>query len=170
LTTLVKDHQASIYRYLRYLGADTADAEDLAQDTFLAAFRSNSHPDLADARLRAAWLRGISRNLLLAHFRRGRANPVGIDSDYLQRAEEAWTREFLGSGDELDYIEALRQCLRALPEKDRRSLDLRYGQRKSRAEMARLRRMTEDGIKSMMRRIRSRLADCVRRRLKAGGG
>ena len=36
LSVLVKTHQAEIYRYVRYLGADASPAADLGQETFLA--------------------------------------------------------------------------------------------------------------------------------------
>jgi len=169
LTMLINEHQTSVYRYLRYLGADAASAEDLTQDTFLAAFKSASVPDTNNVPLRSAWLRGISRNLLLAHFRRGRANPVHIDSEYLKQAEDVWSAQLVGDEDGSGYTAALRECLSALPDSDRRLLDLRYAHRKSRAEMANMRKMTPDGIKSQLRRIRSRLAECVRRRVNAGG-
>ena len=167
LTMLVTEHQTSIYRYLRYLGARGA-AEDLTQDTFLAAFKSASPPDMTNAPLRAAWLRGISRNCLLAHWRRGRADPVRVDSEYLRQAEDVWSAQFAGASGEGDYVEALRKCVETLDDRDRRMLDLRYAGGKSRSEMADLCRMSEDGIKSLLRRIRSRLGRCVRRRLASG--
>ena len=34
---LIESHQAELWRYLRYLGCDAAEAEDLTQETFLAA-------------------------------------------------------------------------------------------------------------------------------------
>ncbi len=167
LTMLITEHQTSIYRYLRYLGADAASAEDITQETFLAAFKSSSAPDTDNTPLRAAWLRGISRNLMLAHFRRERGSPVRVDSEYLSRAEDVWSAQFAGDDDGSEYSQALRDCLSGLPDKDRRLIDLRYAHRKSRTEMAAMRKMTPDGIKTQLRRIRSRLADCVRRR--AGG-
>ena len=169
LTMLITEHQTSIYRYLRYLGTDDASAEDLTQDTFLAAFKSSSTPDLRNGSLRGAWLRGISRNLMLARFRRDRSSPIRIDSEYLSRAEDVWSAQFSGDEDGSQYAEALRDCLSGLPDKDRRLIDLRYEHRKSRTEMAAMRKMTPDGIKTQLRRIRSRLADCVRRNLGAGG-
>ena len=169
LTMLINEHQTSVYRYLRYLGADKASAEDLTQDTFIAAFKSDSVPDMDNVPLRGAWLRGISRNLLLAHFRRQRTNPVRIDSEYLERAEDVWSAQFVGDEDGSGYTAALRECLSVLPDSDRRLLDLRYAHRKSRTEMASMRKMSLDGIKTQLRRIRSRLADCVHRRVNAGG-
>ena len=165
LAEIIKLHQAELYRYARYLGADPAAAEDLVQDTFLTAFKIVMPPETAEARIRAAWLRGVLRNLFLRHCRRQRAAPLLPDAAVLEQAEVVWKADFLRSGDGFDYIEALRKCLQELPERQRAALDLQYAQKKSRSEMARLREMTEDGIKSLMRRIRLALADCIRRRL-----
>ncbi|MBI3272239.1 MAG: RNA polymerase sigma factor [Planctomycetes bacterium] len=166
LAELVHARQAEIFRYLRYLGAlDAGVAEDLAQETFLAAFRSTAPPPLDDERACAAWLRGIARNLFLMHCRRARANPVRTDEATIERAEAFWATRFLRSGDGFEYIEALRACVSGLSERARRLLDLCYAQRKSRDEMARSLDMSEDGIKSMLRRTRAALAECVRRRL-----
>ena len=164
---LVAAHQAGLYRYVRFLGAGPEVAEDVVQDAFLAALGSTSHPDMADERLCSAWLRGVARNVFLTYCRRGRANPVTADSDSLERAEGVWANEFLQSGDGSDYVEALRKCLETLSERDRILLDMRYGQKKSRGAMAKLFKMSVDGIKSLLRRIRASLAECIERRLKA---
>jgi len=165
---LVREHQASICRYLRYLGAGAA-AEDLTQETFLAAFRSTLGPDMTNVPLRSAWLRGISRNLLLAHFRRDRTNPVRMDSEVFRQAEDVWAGQFPDARSESDYGDALRRCVEALDQKDRNMLKLRYAEGLSRRQMARRAGLSEDGVKSLLRRIRGRLADCVRRRLEAEG-
>jgi RNA polymerase sigma-70 factor (ECF subfamily) len=165
LETLVRTHQAEIYRYVRYLGADRDVAQDLVQETFLAACRA-THPVLnADLRQRAAYLRGIARNQFLYWCRQHRRGPYPAAPEELERADLIWNDEFLRKGDGFDYVEALRECLKDLPENARGVLDLRYAQDKSREEMAGLLKMTEDGIKSLLRRVRSALGDCIRKRL-----
>ena len=165
LETLVRSHQAEIYRYLKYLGADSAAAEDLAQETFLAAFRSRAGIDLADARTAPAWLRGIARHMFLRYCRSRRRERVHADSEYLERAEAFWAGRFLPPNDGFDYLDALRECLKTLSEQHREALRLRYQERRSRAEMARSCAMTEDGVKSLLRRIRANLAACIHGRL-----
>jgi RNA polymerase sigma-70 factor (ECF subfamily) len=166
LETLVRTHQAEIYRYVRYLGAsDCAVAEDLVQDTFLAAFQSADPPPGSDLRRQSGWLRGIARNLFLYHCRRVRTNPVRTDTASLEKAENLWAVEFLRDGDGFDYVEALRRCLGTLGGKQRQVIDLCYNQGKSRLEMAKLLQMTEDGIKSALQRIRAALLSCIQRRL-----
>lgn len=165
LAALVRAHQAELYRYMRYLGAGNEAAEDLVQDTFLAAFRSDAAPESGDDRQVARWLRGVARNLFLRYCRKRSRRPATLSRPVLEQMEATWAEAFLRGGDGFDYVEALRRCLERLPAGQRRALDLRYAERRSRAEMAGLLAMTENGVKSLLRRLRAKLADCVERRL-----
>ena len=165
LTALIRVHQAGLYRYVRYLGADAATAEDLAQDTFLVAFRTPPSREPGTPAY-AGWLRGVARNLFLQWCRRSRANPVHADSEAVERAEAAWTSTFLREGDGFDYVEALRACVESLSKEHRRVLQQRYTEKQSRTQMAESAGMSRDGVKSLLRRIRGALAECIRRRLK----
>jgi RNA polymerase sigma-70 factor (ECF subfamily) len=163
--TLVRAHQAQLYRYARYLGAAPGYCEDLVQETFLAALKSESVALAADSTSQGAYLRGILRNTFLAGCRKMKNLPIVVNSDYLEGAEAAWQAQFLRDGDGFDYVEALRQCLKVLDEKGRRFLDLFYGQGGSRQEVASEMHLTPDGVKTACRRLRARLGECVRRRL-----
>jgi RNA polymerase sigma-70 factor (ECF subfamily) len=167
LAMLVRAHQAELYRYLRYLGARAPEAEDLVQETFIVAFRARNAPAQHTGRAMAAWLRGVARNLFLQHCRRRKREATPLDPALLEQAEGVWAGEFLRDGDGFDYVEALRKCLGKLSDKQREALDLRYEKRTSRADMAGILAMTETGVKSLLRRIRSALADCIRNRLAA---
>lgn len=169
LETLVRLHQQHLYRYLRYLGASPQTAEDLVQDTFLAAYASGQAPP-AEAEPRClAWLRGIARNLFLKHCRRQRTHERALDESRLAQAEAFWTGEFLRDGDGYDYVAALRECLGELPADQRQAIELRYTQGQSRDAMAGQLALTADGVKALLRRIRARLGECIRRRLAAEG-
>ncbi len=167
LEMLVRAHQAELFRYLRYLGSDRATAEDLVQETFLAAFAAADRPDLSNEKLRSAWLRGIARNVFLNFCRRRKVSPVVVNSDTLEEAEATWSEKFLRGGDGFDFVEALRRCLDILPDRSREVIDMRYSEKRSRAELAELLEMTEDGIKSLLRRTRMILAECISARLRS---
>ena len=122
LETLVQSHQSEIYRYLRYLGAQPVEAEDLVQDTFVAAYGESRMPDPNNPPLCAGWLRGIARNRFLMHCRSRRTARHAIDSKSLERSEEVWRDQFLRDGDGFDYLEALRQCLGVLSERHQQLL------------------------------------------------
>ncbi len=168
LEEMIRTHQAELYRYLRYLGSDRSTAEDMIQETFLAAFRSRT-PDVSTFELprRAAWLRGTARNQLLAHWRKRKQYPTDPAAlvQHMDQSEVLWSSHFLRDGDGFDYVDALRLCLDLLPVQQRRPIELFYTQGKSRQEMAGLLQMTEDGIKSLLRRVRRVLGLCVSKRL-----
>ncbi|MBN2712224.1 MAG: RNA polymerase sigma factor [Planctomycetes bacterium] len=164
LGALVRAHQSELYRFLRYLGANQVVAEDLLQETFLAAFKSNNVPP-EESTQQAAWLRGISRNIFLQHCRHEKRSRVHVNTDYVDQAESLWISEFLRDGDGFDYVEALRACLERLQPNQRKVVDQKYTHGLSRDEMARKNGMSADGIKSLLRRIRAALGDCISRRI-----
>jgi RNA polymerase sigma factor (sigma-70 family) len=64
---LMSDHHAEIYRYVLRVTGRRQDADDLAQETFLRAFRAHrTLPPDANSR---AWLFTIATNLTRNHFR-----------------------------------------------------------------------------------------------------
>ncbi len=67
-SVLVDRHHAALLRYLCRQTGDPEVAADLAQETFLAAFRHRGQ--LADEGAFAAWLFGIARNQLRMEWRR----------------------------------------------------------------------------------------------------
>jgi RNA polymerase sigma-70 factor, ECF subfamily len=172
LELLIRTHQAMVYRYLRYMGASADVAEDVSQETFLAAYKSPTVP-LEDAAAEsgrcAAWLRGVARNQLLMYFRKQRSNPVSSDplmlEQALSQADEVWATELLRGSDGFDYAEALQTCLGNLQGTQRKVLDMFYREDWSRAQIAEALQMSEDGIKSLLRRVRSALRRCVNSRL-----
>ena len=105
---LVRTHQAGVWRYLRFLGADPALADDLTQETFLAVV---DHPprDLGTEAC-AAWLRATGRRLFLATRRPGR---VAIDLVPEAQLEQAWVH-LAGDSEGEDYLQALGECMATL--------------------------------------------------------
>ena len=169
METLVRANQAQLFRYARYLGADAAYAEDLVQEAFLAALKGGGVARAGDASAQGAYLRGILRNTFLAGCRRMKVSPVRVSSEALEGAEALWRGEFLRDGDGFDYVEALRECLKLLDDKSRRFVELLYGRGQSRQEIGDEFNLKPEGVKTAARRLRSRLGDCVRRRLGIAG-
>lgn len=163
LEFVVSSSQAELYRYVKYLGADAVTAEDVVQDAFLAAYRSSNVPDVNDAGKRGAWLRGIARNIFLNYCRSRRRRMVHevADPEILEQAERFWASEFISDGDGFSYMEALRGCIEKLKDKTREMVFAFYENRQSRAELAVSFQMSEDGVKSSLRRVRAGLSKCV---------
>ena len=155
LEVLVESQQRNIWRYLRYLGCEPADAEDLTQEAFLAVLRKP--PTLQDSSVLASYLRTVARHLFISRLRKARIEPRFQDLD---EADRVWTR-YEGEDEGDTYRRALRECGEELSDKDRTALRLRYGDRASRNGMAREFGLTPDGIKTLLRRIRDRLRLCI---------
>lgn len=75
ITRLVAEHHAAVYRAAYRLSGSTADAEDLAQQTFLAAHRNVGQ--LRDERAALGWLMAILRSCFLKLCRKRR--PLAAD-------------------------------------------------------------------------------------------
>jgi RNA polymerase sigma-70 factor (ECF subfamily) len=165
LAELVEAHQAELFRYLRFIGADYSVAEDLLQEAFLRAFRSKAAPGLHDHSARRAWLRRIAHNLFIDHCRKQGRSPVRFDSDAAETAEAFWTKGFYQHDEGFGCMEALEQCLKGLTVSQRALIDEFYAARRSREEIADSLGITPSGVKAALRRIRESLGECIQSRL-----
>ncbi len=169
LESLVQAHQKDLYRYLKYLGAAAESAEDLLQETFLVAYRSQRLPPAADGKRMAGWLRGVARNLFLTHCRKEKRNPVTVSSPALEVAESIWctaTTEGIGLEPQLD---ALAVCLKEVSDRNREILRKQVQERLSRSALAAMYGLKEEGVKTILRRTRDFLRTCIQRRTGHGG-
>jgi RNA polymerase sigma-70 factor, ECF subfamily len=158
-------YQSEVYRYLRYLGAGRPLAEDLVQETFVVSLRSHG-PNSADETVVKAWLRGVARNLFLNHCRKQKRENVVISESAATIAESVWANEFLRGGDGFDFVSALHQCVERLQDLKRAIIQLKYCDGVSRHDIATKVSMTEDGVKTALRRIRKELGTCVESKLR----
>lgn len=175
LELLAREHQGGLYRYVRYLGADALLAEELVQEALLAAYNSNSSDQLVtwDEKRQSAWLRGTIRNLYLLHHRKMARRKERVSSDLveqrLESSEGFWQTEFLRDGDGFDYLEAMRQCLKRVTPRQREVLEAFYTKGASREAIGNQVGMTVDGVKTLLRRVRGMLAECIKSQLAAEG-
>lgn len=156
---LVRTHQAGVWRYLRFLGADESQADDLTQETFLLVYRRPfvEHSPASTA----AYLRTVARRQFLMAVRKSKRRPT---LENLDLADEVWAR--LTGDDGINaYLDALRECLESLEGRARQAIELHYRENQSRAEIGRALEIGEDGVKSLLRRTRELLRRCVEKRI-----
>ncbi len=156
---IIREHQLGVWRYLRFLGASEALADDLTQEVFVAVL---SRPFEYESRSRtSALLRTIARNQFVNTLRRGKRE---VSLEELQTREEMWV-EIEGDDEGAAHREALDRCLDKLPERPRQVLSVYYGNDYSRAEAADTLGMTEEALKKFLWRVRETLRECVERSL-----
>jgi RNA polymerase sigma-70 factor, ECF subfamily len=156
--TLVERYQTGIWRYLRALGCDPAEADDLTQETFLAVLQ-HTFVDHGPAAV-AAYLRRVAHNLLVSARRRAGKVMAVEDIEQFDRAWEDWA----GNDEGEARLDALRGCLQQLTDRARMALDMRFRDRSSRSEIAEALGITEHGAKNLMQRAKQQLRACIERK------
>ena len=163
LATLVQDHQAGVWRYLWFLGAERTEADDLTQETFLAFTQARLGKGFVerDRNQTAGYLRTVARNQLLALRRRQHRE---VSTVQLDAAESVWAAAAGPDGSLSDYLDALRGCVEQLEGRPRTAIELHYRDHEGRDAIARQLDMKPDGVKSLLRRTRELLRECVERK------
>ena len=165
LVDLVRTYQAGLWRYVRFLGCEACEAEDLVQDTFLVAFQEEfEHRSAAET---GSYLRTVARHRLLMLRRKqgGRCAATLLAPSDLDDAEAYWAE--VAHDDGLDgYLSALRQCLdSAITPRVRRALEMQYAEEAIRDTIATALDLSVEGVKTLVRRAKATLRDCIQRRL-----
>jgi RNA polymerase sigma-70 factor (ECF subfamily) len=161
LASLVQRHQAGVWRYVRFLGADRSEADDLTQETFLAVARGEFVE--RDERQTAGYLRVVARHQLLALRRRQNRE---ISTVELESADTVWAAAAGPDGSLNGYLDALRDCMAQLEGRARLAIDLHYRVESGRDAIAAALEMKPDGVKTLLRRTRQVLRECVERKIK----
>lgn len=166
---VIRQHQAGLWRYLRFLGAPAELAEDLAQETLVAALGARIFDSREDPAL-AAWLRTTGHNLLRAHIRRVQRQGATVDFSVVESelAERAWQwcteRGKEGADDGASMLADLERCLQSVGKREHRALTMRYHDGSSREEIGTALDLSAAGVKGLLRRARHRLRVCIERR------
>jgi len=161
LASLVQRHQTGVWRYVRFLGADATEADDLTQETFLALARAEFVE--RDERQTAGYLRVVARNQLLALRRKQHRE---ISTVELEAADSVWAAAAGTDGSLAGYLDALRDCVEHLDGRARQAIDLHYRESAGREAIAAQLGMQADGVKTLLRRTRQVLRECIERKLK----
>ncbi len=160
---LVLRHEVGIRAYMAVRLDDPHEAEDLAQEVFLIAFRKLGDFDVA--RPMSAWLRGIAANVLRNRLRKREAAPA--ESPELLEQGAARLEEERGGG---PLAQALQQCLDHLEPRARELVERRYGRGDSVGDICRDLQRQHSAVTMALHRIRQQLRQCIQRRLTPAGG
>jgi RNA polymerase sigma factor (sigma-70 family) len=161
---LAKQHEAMLLAYILSFIADHKLAEDVAQQTFLIAYRKIN--TLKDPAAFPAWLRGIARLEALATLRRhGREFPV--EPDVMQQLDEAY-RHFedqhpAGSWEE--RFRLVEECYQQLPETLHTVCRLHYFEGVKALQIAETLRINLSAVLKRLERARIAIRECVRAKL-----
>jgi len=164
---LVRPYERAVFLAALGLVKNDADAEDVAQEAVLKAFKAISH-FRGDAKF-STWLIQIAINEAKMKLRKDRRHlyesieegQPGEEGDYMPRDFADW-REIPSEALERKEIrDALNEALRSLPDKYRTVLMLRDVQQLSIAETALVLGISEANVKTRLSRARLQLRDAL---------
>ncbi|HUJ09045.1 MAG TPA: sigma-70 family RNA polymerase sigma factor [Verrucomicrobiae bacterium] len=135
-------------------------SEDLAQETFLTAWRKLT--GLADATKVRAWLCGIARNLTRSSLRSGQREPV-LEAEPLDTIHEPISGEPSPSAQAVSHEEEaiLWRALEQIPDAYREPLILFYREHQSIERVAQELELSQDAAKQRLSRGRAMLTERV---------
>jgi RNA polymerase sigma-70 factor, ECF subfamily len=163
---LIQPYERSVFLAALAITRNEADAEEVAQEAFLKAFRGL--PGFrAEARF-STWLERIAVNEARMRLRRARiekAQPLedeeSEDGAYIPMVLSDWRELPSEILERKEIREILRRAMMQLPEKYRVVLELRDVQQKNIAETAELLGLTAGAVKTRLLRARLQLRDLI---------
>jgi RNA polymerase sigma-70 factor (ECF subfamily) len=156
-TELVRRHQASVRAALRVRLRGGSEADDLAQETFLTAWRHLKTID--PSRPLGAWLRTLAFNHLRNFRRKHRPGTAGVLEELEWRIDERLSIRPTGDGKE--RLAALERCLAKMDAPTRELVRLRYEEETPLAEIARRLDVRHSTLTMRLFRLREQLKACM---------
>lgn len=162
-SVFIRKYQAGLRAFIRGLGIESHAVDDLAQETFLVAYRELEKFDQSlDF---GFWLRGIARNLVRNEFRKNNRQHRIMDeklSHFLINESEI---NYEPTDHNMDEIEALKECIKKLPDKSRHLIAQKYADEKNSTEISQQLAMSKTAVRIALMRIRQSLKVCLNYKL-----
>lgn len=167
----VAEYTEEMYKWALYKTSSVEVAEDLVQDTFLAAsekistFKGDSSPK--------TWLFSILNHKIIDYYRKRLKQPLQTGNQLFSDVfteDEGWKPEkqpkdwHTGEAHLLDdevFQSVLKMCMDALPEKWSLSVKLKYLADKSGEEICQELGITPSNFWQMVHRAKLKLRDCI---------
>lgn len=155
---LVQRYQDSVFNVCYRLAGERREAEDLAQEAFLRAFRRLASFD--ETRPFGPWMRRLAANLSLNVLQRKVPTELPLEDEHL------WTPGHGGGMPEPQAVQreraaAVRRAIQGLPPHFRAVIELRHYQGMSYAEIAEALSLPLSDVKSHLYRARKQLAQAL---------
>ncbi len=149
--TLTERHLGSVTGIARRMLRDDAEAEDVAQETFLKLWRAGATLEIGAAGVKP-WLRRVVSNLCIDRVR-GRKRLTVVE----ELPEQAEAPRQQSSLEERDLQRRVDQALKKLPERQRLALTLFHYEGLSQVEVGNEMGISDEAVESLLSRARRQL-------------
>ncbi|MGJ8692947.1 MAG: sigma-70 family RNA polymerase sigma factor [Thalassotalea sp.] len=162
-TSFIRQYQATLRNYIRGLGVFSHAVDDIAQETFIVAYKELEKFDQSlDF---GHWLKGIARNLVRNEIRKN-ARQARIMNDKLSLfLIDSFELNYEATVGEHQEIAALNECINNLPMKSKELLNYKYHKEHDSKEISTVIGMSATAIRLSLMRIRHKLKHCIDFRL-----
>lgn len=153
---LVNRYSDMVYSLVFKLLKNQADAEDLSQEVFIAAFKSL--PAFKGSAKFSTWLYRIAYNKAVSELRKNNPELLTEKESFLENRGGA---EFQNSGlsDEEEAIAQLQKAIRDLSQEEQLLIMLHYFENQSIEEISQVTRLSESNVKVKLFRTRKKLKE-----------
>jgi RNA polymerase sigma-70 factor (ECF subfamily) len=152
-------YQGSVRACLAVRLQSRHEAEDLAQDAFIVAFRKLAEFD--EQRPFGPWVRSIAFNLLRNYWRKHRALPMGSAAELDMLVDEQIGLRY-SERNEGETLDALKRCIEKLDESMRKLLNLRYHEGVSVDALTKKMKLRHSTMTMRLHRLREQLRLCIK--------
>lgn len=153
---LVDAHLSHVLAVARRMLGDQAEAEDVAQDTFMRAWKAAARWEPGRAKI-STWLHRIAMNQCLDRIRKKKPEPLAPDfdapSDRPDPEAELYQQQLAGRID---------SAIQALPERQRAAIVLSHYQHLTNKEASEVMDISVDALESLLSRGRRTLKQSLR--------
>jgi RNA polymerase sigma-70 factor (ECF subfamily) len=160
---LAAEYHQMVITYLKAILGDEHLAEDLAQETFLAAHRGIE--SFEEGRNFGAWLRGIARNKALEDRRAAARHPMLVDSCVVDGMEQVYTLFDDSTGPWEGRIAHVRGCVGQLSDQLKPAVIAVYGRGQTIRQAAAGLGASFSAVAKRLSRARDLIRQCVERSL-----
>ena len=169
-------HGDYLFRWARFRTRDTRIAEDLVQETFLAALQAQDHYQGRSSE--RTWLVGILKHKIMNYFHKAsRERPVQYDEQMTEGSENPFNdqgnwkshttgpKEWTGDPSQIleqkEFWDVLTRCLAELPPRLAHAFSLREIDDLDSEEICKILNVSATNLGVMLYRARSRLRRCL---------
>lgn len=156
---LVK-HRSQLFAYIYSVLGDPDRSEEVCQNACLAIIRKWDQFELGTSF--RSWAFAVARFEIMAHVQKRQDLPLAPEE--LQALTSVWEEDPADGTEDLKS-EALRRCVRKLPEQKRHVLRLRYEEGFGCEKVAHALGKKVGAVHMLLRRLREVLRECVQREL-----